>query len=581
MPNLLAMSFEGALAPSFDLRCLQPGRKPPDGWGIGFYPGGEPSAMVLKEPAPPHESIRSELVKSWEHLASSLFLLHVRSATWGSNSTANTQPFERSWGGRDWLMAHSGSLRHRIELLSQKPFEPVGSTDSERVFCEVLNRAVEAGARSLKDISPELLHRWLLDLNEHGSLSMVITDGHDLVAYADRAGDGDVFVCELRPPHGPRRFGDDDLHVDLTRRGIKSRKGVLVSSEALTFEGETRAAWRRLERGRLLVVRQGAVEAELEPDVTLGSLPPRPVAARSEHMMAAPPAEPRTLEVKHRTVYRYETPVERSTHLLRLTPAHDRRQRLVDFELKVSVDGLVREYEDVFGNHAHRMLLESPYTELVIEARSVVETLNSEPLRRQSLAAPSKLPHPWMPWQRQLLAPYLLPPELPESQLDELVEYGESFAARNDYDLLDTLIDLNRTVFREYEYKQGETTVFTSAFDVYTHRRGVCQDFTNLFICLARLMNIPARYVCGYIYTGPKNPNQVQSEASHAWVEVYLAERGWVGFDPTNGVLAQTDHVRVAVGRNYVDATPTSGTLFVGGGAEKLEVAVTVEPQGA
>ena len=52
MPNLLAMSFEGELAPSFDLRCLAPGHALPDGWGLGYYPGGEPSAVVLKEPAP-------------------------------------------------------------------------------------------------------------------------------------------------------------------------------------------------------------------------------------------------------------------------------------------------------------------------------------------------------------------------------------------------------------------------------------------------------------------------------------------------------------------------------------------------
>lgn len=68
------------------------------------------------------------------------------------------------------------------------------------------------------------------------------------------------------------------------------------------------------------------------------------------------------------------------------------------------------------------------------------------------------------------------------------------------------------------------------------------------------------------------------SEASHAWVQVYLPEVGWMGFDPTNGVLTRTDHVRVAVGRSYVDATPTAGTIYVGGGGETLEVEVTVEP---
>src|SRR5215468_7253526 len=116
MPNLLAMSFEGELAPSFDLRCLHPGAKLPDGWGLGFYPGGEPCAQVLKEAAPPSGSIRSELVKAWEHLESSLFVLHIRRARWGPLTDANTQPFARSHGGRDWLVAHGGSLAHRIEV---------------------------------------------------------------------------------------------------------------------------------------------------------------------------------------------------------------------------------------------------------------------------------------------------------------------------------------------------------------------------------------------------------------------------------------------------------------------------------
>ena len=140
MPNLLAMSFEGELAPSFDLTCLQPGRTLPDGWGIGYYPGGEPSATVLKEPAPPVGSIRSELIKAWEHLESSIFVVHVRTATWGAPTDANTQPFARSWGRRDWLFAHSGSLRERPVTRPTQLFEPVGSTDTEAVLCDLLAR---------------------------------------------------------------------------------------------------------------------------------------------------------------------------------------------------------------------------------------------------------------------------------------------------------------------------------------------------------------------------------------------------------------------------------------------------------
>ena len=136
---------------------------------------------------------------------------------------------------------------------------------------------------------------------------------------------------------------------------------------------------------------------------------------------------------------------------------------------------------------------------------------------------------------------------------------------------LETLLDID------------PTNTGTTASEAFKMKRGVCQDFANLFICLARLLSVPARYVCGYVYCGPRatsdaaRANAVQSEASHAWVQLYLPEVGWKGFDPTNGVLTQTDHVRVAVGRSYVDATPTSGTIFVGGGGETLEVDVRCE----
>src|SRR5258708_886886 len=116
-----------------------------------------------------------------------------------------------------------------------------------------------------------------------------------------------------------------------------------------------------------------------------------------------------------------------------------------------------------------------------------------------------------------------------------------SFAERSDYDLLDTLLDLNTSIFREHKYPQGTTTIATTPFEVYSLRRGVCQDFTNLFICLARLLGVPARYVCGYLLVGGGSENRAQCQASHAWAQVYLPEVGWKRFD-TNGVLTQTDH---------------------------------------
>ncbi len=626
MPSFLAMSFEGALSPSFDLRCLHPGRPLPDGWGIGFYPGHEPAATVLKEPAPATESVKSRLVEGWEHLESSLVMMHIRSARWGAIADANTQPFMRSWGRRDWLFTHSGSLESRPELGVDPLFEPVGSTDTELVFCDLMTRIARQKWRSLRECDPEVLQSWLAPLDDHGVLTCAITDGSDLVVYCDAQGGQPAWLWELKPPYEEVIFGDDELQVNLTRRGVKSRKGVIVSTNLLETESDVTATWRELAPGTLLVVRQGALLLELPPrpkaaakvaaakvsapapSATRASPSPSPKVSDTDtskgtgtpvgtdatadtpeappvHTRPVPPTRPRTapprrLEVFHRTIYRYDKPVERSTHLLRFEPATDRLQRLARHELKLSVEGKWRDYTDVFGNRARRVVLERPFEELTIEAHSLVVALDTDPFEFRPLHARTTIPLNWMPWQRHMLQPYLLPPELPESQLIELHEYAMSFVERNDFDLIDSLIDMNQSIFRDYTYKQNSTTVFTTAFDVYVHRRGVCQDFTNLFICLARLLGIPARYVCGYLYTGPKHHNRAMAEATHAWAQVYLPESGWKGFDPTNGVLTQTDHVRVAVGRNFMDSTPSSGTIYVGGGTETLEVTVTCEEVG-
>lgn len=570
MPNLLAMSFEGELAPSFSLHCLDVGRTLPDGWGLGYYPAGEPSSAILKEPAPPQGSIRSQLALAWEQVASSLFVLHIRHATWGSLSDANTQPFSRAWGRRDWLFAHAGSLDKKLAEVAG-PFEPIGSTDTEQLFCALLNKLFAMQWRSLAAADLNTIIKWLGELNEHGGMTMCVTDGRDLLVHADRRG-APMWIGELAPPYEKIAFGDEDLEIDLTKRGAKARKGVIVCTDQLGARaGDASHAmkWRRLAPGELLVIREGAV---IEQRST-GEAIQRNTVPRLPGRVA-----PRTYDIVHRTVYRYTKPIERSLHVLRLTPYHDRYQNLRAHDLKISVSGSSRDYEDVFGNRVKRLNIESPFSEMVIEARSTVQLLDVDPLGFGPLRVSSTIPLVWMPWQRQVLDPFLLPPELPETELAELAEYAMSFVKRNDYDLLDTLLDVNQSIYKEYTYLQNSTTLSTTPFEVYVNRRGVCQDFTNLMICLARLLGVPARYVCGYIYTGPKAQNTAQSEASHAWVQLYLPQVGWKGFDPTNGILTQTEHVRVAVGRNYLDATPTSGTIFVGGGGETLSVDVKVEP---
>ncbi len=285
----------------------------------------------------------------------------------------------------------------------------------------------------------------------------------------------------------------------------------------------------------------------------------------------------RLFSVTHTTTYRYSAPVYESSHAFRLRPVHDRFQEVLDHKLWVSVPGRSRELEDVFGNHAVHYEISEPYTELEIEAKSVVRVHAGAGLAGPSPLPEASIPIPWMPWQSQMMMPYLLPPELEQSQLYELSDYARTFVYGNGHDLVGSLLDMTRTLYQDIKYVPGVTTLDTTPFEVFKDRRGVCQDFANLLICLARLERVPARYRVGYLHTGGDYENKLQAEASHAWVEVYLPSQGWKGLDPTNGVPVMMDHIRVAVGRNYRDGTPTSGVIKVGGGGESLNVSVRVE----
>jgi len=270
----------------------------------------------------------------------------------------------------------------------------------------------------------------------------------------------------------------------------------------------------------------------------------------------------RKLSLKHRTRFTYDQPVNKSAHAVHLRPIHDWRQKVHGHRLAVSPQVEPVEYEDVFGNFAKRFTILQPYTELVMEAESVIELLDVDPFAFASVPMRPQFPLVWMPWERTMLAPYLQPEELSDTQLQELFDFAMSFVNKNNNDLMETLFAINLGLFRELKYMPGSTNLYTTPYQVFTHKQGVCQDFANLFITLARLLGIPARYVCGYVYTGNDSPSRAIADQTHAWVQLFIPSIGWKGFDPTNGVLPHLDHVRLAYGRYWRDTAPTAATIY-------------------
>ena len=275
----------------------------------------------------------------------------------------------------------------------------------------------------------------------------------------------------------------------------------------------------------------------------------------------------RHLAVKHMTRYRYDQAIQRSKHCVHLRPIDDVHQRVESYRLSIVPGVPIVEFEDVFGNWGSRFEISQPYQELTVSAESTITLSGVDPFAFAQGPIRPSFPLVWMPWEHKMLSPYLAPVELPETQLHEIYDNAMSFVERNNHDLMETLFAINLTLFREYKYVPGSTRLETTPYEVLTSKKGVCQDFANLFICMARLLGIPARYVCGYVFTGNSGTGEnagsrPQSDASHAWLQLYIPNAGWKGFDPTNGVLASTNHIRVAYGRHYRDATPTAGTLY-------------------
>ncbi len=601
MSQLLALSFDTQTSPTILManedEAASTDDSGPSGWGFGWYPGDDRAAAVIKDPIRTGPTAMSRVLHDWERFRGTQFVCHIRGAAKRS-SEQDTQPFSRSFAGRDWIFAHNGDLvrgaKQTLVLPADTPFEPVGHTDSEHAFCWLLSQIRNLGARRLADVDWDVLQGLLRQINNTGAANLLVADGQDLVAYRDKDSFNTLHYLRRIPPHGGVILRNQHIELRLDHVLDETRSMVIVSTMPLSDD-----EWIPMQPGQMLVTRLASIQwisdgmrvpnfgtstmhnwaMKPQQSQLIGEAPSSlaqqsQTAPANERRAHVRPDGSRIMVVTHKTEYRYDSPIELSSHLFRLRPVQDMHQEVLDFEFTISPKQQIRVLEDVFGNQGMRVKIDKPYSTLTLEAKSKVlihasETLSS-PTRRTSI------PLVWMPWQRQMMLPYLLPSELPETQLQELSDFAMSFVERQDYNLVNTLLDINETIFKDFSYVSGSTTLQTTPFEVYSKRRGVCQDFANLFICLARLLSVPARYRVGYIYTGGYE-NKVQSDASHAWAEVYLPWRGWLGFDPTNGVVVGLDHVRVACGRNYRDASPTSGTIFKGGGTETLSVNVRVD----
>jgi transglutaminase-like putative cysteine protease len=269
--------------------------------------------------------------------------------------------------------------------------------------------------------------------------------------------------------------------------------------------------------------------------------------------------------VSHLTRLDFVDEVSESVMDTHLGPRDDADQRVRRFQLRLQPGGHVRRYEDGFGNVAHLVTSMRPHTFLQLSVESEVETHLADPF-----ASPSQPPEP--------LGPIDLADGLNPSPLIPRFQVVEDLAAPfRSTETFETVQGMTQMIYRDFRYRPGVTDVTTSVAQVVEGRQGVCQDFAHLLIGLCRAIDIPARYVSGYIVTSGQSESQAPSrggDVSHAWVEVFTPTHGWRGFDPTNNLVVNDHYVKAAIGRDYQDVPPTRGT-YHGGATEHLTVDVS------
>lgn len=236
---------------------------------------------------------------------------------------------------------------------------------------------------------------------------------------------------------------------------------------------------------------------------------------------------------------------------------------------------------DYYGNIAHFLSFERGYNHLEIRATSRVEVhprempalTNSQPWD-QIVSEISREPCPFDFQVREMQA---ASPRV--NDYDEAVlKYAKRFFPEG-RPVLVCLADLLKNFSDDFTFDPHATTVNTPTDEVLVNKRGVCQDFSHLMIALCRAVELPARYVSGYLRTHPPKgkPRLRGADASHAWLSVFCGPLGWVDVDPTNNIFVSSDHITVAWGRDYSDVAPVKGVV-IGSGSHALDVSVDVEP---
>ncbi|RYD48952.1 MAG: transglutaminase family protein, partial [Verrucomicrobiaceae bacterium] len=267
----------------------------------------------------------------------------------------------------------------------------------------------------------------------------------------------------------------------------------------------------------------------------------------------------------HRTSYQYERPVGHGAHVVRLRPAPHCRSNVLSYSLKVGpMEHFINWQQDPQANYLARLMFPEPTDRLDIEVNLVVEMSVQNPFDFFLEPQAETYPFAYDPEQGHELAPFLKVGK-PEPLLEGLIARFKGKTART----IDFLVELNSHLQGAIDYRIRMEPGVQTPEETLKLASGSCRDSAWLLVTLLRHLGLASRFVSGYLIQlkadvksldGPSGA-EVDFTDLHAWTEVYLPGAGWIGLDPTSGLLAGEGHLPLACSPDPSSAAPVTGAV--------------------
>ena len=264
----------------------------------------------------------------------------------------------------------------------------------------------------------------------------------------------------------------------------------------------------------------------------------------------------------HRTTYTYDRPTMLGPHVIRLRPAPFVRTPVLSYALKISPATHAISWQlDPFGNWLGRVTFFAPATSLDIEVEALIEPHAFNPFEFFIEPYAENYPFAYARELEPALAPFL---RVTESGplLDALV----ARFAQSEGPLVSFLVALNQALANDIDYITRLEPGVRAPEETLSLKSGSCRDSAWLMVAVLRRLGIAARFVSGYLVQwAPDEPDDDKAAIHdslelHAWAEAYIPGAGWIGFDPTSGLLCGEGHIALAATSDFELAAPVTGT---------------------